>query len=140
MSRLFGRNLAAVALLLFASASTWSHQGSHSDGSNTHQDSANATKASSGKTNRNGGARWGASYFPNVPLVTHEGKSVRFFDDLIKDKVVLINFVYTSCEDSCPLETARLAVVQRILGDRVGRDVFMYSITVDPETDTPEVL
>jgi len=140
VSRLLARNLAAVALLLFASAPTWGHGGSHPDGSNTHQDSAKATKVSSSKTVRNGGARWGASYFPNVPLVTHEGKSVQFFDDLIKDKVVLINFVYTSCEDSCPLETARLAVVQRILGDRVGRDVFMYSITVDPETDTPEVL
>ncbi len=89
---------------------------------------------------RSGGARWGANYFPNITLVTHEGKSVRFFDDLIKDKVVAINFVFTSCPDSCPLETARLADVQRILGDRVGRDVFFYSITIDPARDTPEVL
>ena len=87
-----------------------------------------------------GGSPWGASYFPNVPLVTHEGKSVRFFDDLLKDKVVAINFIYTSCRDTCALETARLANVQRILGDRVGRDVFMYSITIDPEHDTQEVL
>ncbi|VVP23145.1 hypothetical protein PS843_03892 [Pseudomonas fluorescens] len=63
-----------------------------------------------------------------------------FFDDLIKDKVVAINFIYTSCTGSCPLETARLSQVQRILGERVGRDVFFYSITIDPETDTPEVL
>ena len=83
---------------------------------------------------------WGADYFPNVPLVTHEGQSVRFFDDLIKDKVVVINFIYASCPDTCPLETARLVRVQRILGDRVGRDIFMYSITIDPEHDTPEVL
>ena len=78
-------------------------------------------------------SRWGANYFPNVPLVTHEGKPVRFFDDLIKDKVVAINFIYTSCPDSCPLETARLKEVRSILGDRVGRDVFMYSITIDPD-------
>ena len=83
---------------------------------------------------------WGADYFPNIPLVTHEGKTVRFFDDLIKDKVVTINFIYTSCPDVCPLETALLRDVQEILGDRVGRDVFMYSITIDPERDTPEVL
>lgn len=89
---------------------------------------------------RKGNSRWGANYFPNVPLITHEGKTVRFFDDLIKDKVVVINFIYTSCPDSCPLETARLREVQGILGDRVGRDVFMYSITIDPERDTPEVL
>ncbi len=87
-----------------------------------------------------GSDRWGADYFPNVPLVTHEGKTVRFFDDLIKDKVVLINFIYTTCAESCPLETARLREVHTILGDRVGRDVFMYSITIDPERDTPEVL
>lgn len=83
---------------------------------------------------------WGADYFPNVSLVTHEGKTVRFFDDLIKDKVVMINFIYTSCPDACPLETARLREVQKILGDRVGQDVFMYSITIDPAHDTPEVL
>lgn len=86
------------------------------------------------------GAIWGADYFPNVPLVTHEGKRVRFFDDLIKDKVVVINFIFTSCPDVCPLETARLREVQKILGDRVGQDVFMYSITIDPDFDTPEVL
>jgi len=89
---------------------------------------------------RKGGSRWGADYFPNVPLISHEGKTLRFFDDLIKDKVVAINFIYTSCPNSCPLETARLMKVKRILGDRVGRDVFFYSISIDPERDTPEVL
>jgi protein SCO1/2 len=89
---------------------------------------------------RGGGSPWGANYFPNVPLVTHEGKTVRFFDDLIEGKVVAINFIFTSCRESCPLETARMANVQEILGDRVGQDVFLYSISIDPETDTPEVL
>ena len=86
------------------------------------------------------GSRWHANYFPNVPLVTHHGKTVRFYDDLIKDKVVVINFIFTSCKDVCPAETARLRQVQRELGDRVGRDVFIYSISIDPETDTPAVL
>ncbi|RKZ96656.1 MAG: hypothetical protein DRQ43_04105, partial [Gammaproteobacteria bacterium] len=83
---------------------------------------------------------WGANYFPNVPLTTQDGEEVRFFDDLIEDKVVVINFIYTSCPDTCPLETAQLVRVQKILGDRVGKDVFFYSISIDPETDTPEVL
>ncbi len=83
---------------------------------------------------------WGADYFPNVPLVTQDGKTVRFFDDLIKGKVVVINFIFTRCQDVCPLETARLREVQKILGDRVGKDVFMYSITVDPNFDKPSVL
>jgi copper(I)-binding protein/cytochrome oxidase Cu insertion factor (SCO1/SenC/PrrC family) len=85
-------------------------------------------------------ARWGADYFPNVPLVTHEGETVHFFDDLIKDRIVAINFIYTRCPDTCPLETAQLVRVQNIMGDRVGKDVFFYSISIDPKNDTPEVL
>lgn len=83
---------------------------------------------------------WGADYFPNVPLITQDGKVVRFYDDLLKGKSVAINLVYTTCSASCPLETARLVQVQRILGDRVGKDVFFYSISIDPKRDTPEVL
>lgn len=86
------------------------------------------------------GSPWGADYFPNTELITHDGETVRFFDDLIEDKVVAINFMYTSCPDVCPLETAQLARVQQILGDRLGKDVFFYSITIDPEIDTPEIL
>jgi cytochrome oxidase Cu insertion factor (SCO1/SenC/PrrC family) len=88
----------------------------------------------------NAASPWGANYFPNVPLTTHEGKTVHFFDDLIKDKIVVINFIYTHCADSCPLETAQLVQVQKIMGDRLGKDVFFYSITIDPDHDTPEVL
>ncbi len=84
--------------------------------------------------------QWGENYFPNVELTTHEGETVHFFDDLIKNKIVAINFIYTTCPDTCPLETARMAKVQKILGDRVGKDIFMYSITIDPDNDTPEVL
>jgi len=87
-----------------------------------------------------GGAIWGADYFPDSVLTSHQGKKLRFFNDLIKGKVVLINFIYTNCPDACALETARLREVQKILGDRVGRDVFLYSITIDPERDTPKVL
>jgi len=83
---------------------------------------------------------WGGNYFPNTKLITHEGKTVQFFDDLIKDKIVAINFIYTSCPDVCPLETAKLTQVQRIMGDRVGKDVHFYSISIDPKNDTPEVL
>lgn len=86
------------------------------------------------------GSPWGANYFPNVELVTAEGKTVRLYDDLIKDKQVVVSFIYTSCTKQCGPMTANLARVQRLLGDRVGRDIFMYSISMDPERDTPEVL
>ncbi len=86
------------------------------------------------------GPRWGADYFPNVPLITQDGKKVHFYDDLLKGKIVAIELIYTHCIDSCPLETARLAQVQKALGDRVGKDIFFYSISIDPKRDTPEVL
>jgi protein SCO1/2 len=86
------------------------------------------------------GSRWGAGYFPNIVLITQDGEKVRFYDDLIKGKVVAINFIFTHCPDACPLETASMRQVQRELGDRVGRDVFFYSISIDPEHDTPAVL
>ena len=82
----------------------------------------------------------GATYFTNTPLVNQDGKTVHFFDDLIKGKSVVVNFIYTECGDSCPLETAKLAQVQKILGDRVGKDIFFYSISIDPKHDTPQTL
>ena len=85
------------------------------------------------------GNRWGANYFPNVPLTTQDGKTADLYDDLLKGKAVVVNLIYTHCQDSCPLETARLAQVQKMLGARVGKDIF-YSISIDPEHDTPEAL
>jgi protein SCO1/2 len=79
-------------------------------------------------------------YLPNLPLVTHEGKKVFFYDDLVKGKIVTINFFFSHCEEICPLVTANLVKVQKLLGARVGRDIFMYSITLKPEEDTPKVI
>lgn len=87
-----------------------------------------------------GAQMWGADFFPNIPLVTQRGEHVRFFDDLIKDKVVAVNFIYTQCADACPMETARMVEVAKLLGDRLGKDVFFYSISIDPAHDTPAVL
>ena len=84
--------------------------------------------------------RWGAGYFPDLPVVTQDGKKLHFYDDLIKGKIVVINFIYTSCSELCPIETARLAEVKDKLGDAVGRDIFFVSVSVDPEHDTPEML
>ena len=85
-------------------------------------------------------SRWGANYFPNVELTAQDGTKVHFYDDLLKGKMVVIDLIYTHCVDACPLETARLAQVQRMLGDRVGKEIFFYSISIDPERDTPEEL
>lgn len=84
--------------------------------------------------------QWHKAYFPNVELVTQDGKKVRFYDNVIKDKVVAINFIYTKCPDVCLLDTAALRRVQKLVGDRMGRDVFFYSISLDPKNDTPAAL
>ena len=85
-------------------------------------------------------AGWDESYFPNVELVTQDGERVRLWDDLIEGKIVVVAFVYTECPDVCGLSTARLAQVSDWLGDRVGRDIFLYSMSLDPQTDTPDKL
>ena len=87
---------------------------------------------------RPGGGR--AATLPNVPLLTHEGKTVTFYDDLVCNKVVAINMMYAECEGICPIATSNLVRVQELLGERVGRDLFMYSLTLQPELDTPQRL
>jgi protein SCO1 len=86
------------------------------------------------------GGGHGPAYFPNVELTTHEGEKVHFFDDLLRDRFVVVNFMYTVCEGICTGITQNLKGAQRILGDRVGRDIFMYSITLKPEEDDPATL
>jgi len=78
---------------------------------------------------------------PNVPLVTHTGEEVRFYDDLVKDRTFLLNFFMVGCtEGKCPTANANLRKVQDMLGDRMGRDVFFYSVTLQPEQDTVPIL
>jgi protein SCO1 len=84
--------------------------------------------------------QWGEGYIPNLQVFTQDGKTVRFYDDLIKGKIVIINFIYTSCTDICPIATARMAQLEEKLGEAMGRDIFMVSMTVDPQNDTPDRL
>ncbi|MGA8516064.1 MAG: SCO family protein [Burkholderiaceae bacterium] len=81
-----------------------------------------------------------ADYFPNVLVQTHEGKNLRFYDDIVQGKVVVFNMMYSVCTGICPGNTANLRVVQDALGKRLGRDVFMVSMTLQPQFDTPSAL
>lgn len=81
-----------------------------------------------------------AAYFPNTVLLTQDNKPVHFFDDLLRGKTVMINFMFTTCTGICPAMTANLLKVQEYLGDRVGKDINMISISVDPTVDTPSVM
>ena len=79
-------------------------------------------------------------HFPDVTLLTQDNQKVRFYEDVVKDKIVTINFFYARCEGICPIVTANLVKVQKLLAQRVGRDIFMVSITLKPFEDTPAVL
>jgi protein SCO1/2 len=80
------------------------------------------------------------SAIPNIAVLDQDGQAHRFYDDLVKDRVVMINFFFTSCGDTCPLVTENLREVQDLLGERVGQDIFIYSITLEPELETPAIL
>jgi len=82
----------------------------------------------------------GAEWFTNVEVKSHDGRTLRFYDDLMKGKIVLINFFYTDCDELCPLATQNLAYLQDMLAPRFGKQIFMISITLRPTLDTPERL
>ena len=79
-------------------------------------------------------------HLPNVELITQDSTRVHFYDDLVKDKRVVIQFMFARCKDICPVITHHLAEVQQMLKGRVGRDIFFYSISLSPEEDSPRDL
>ncbi len=81
-----------------------------------------------------------SSSFSNIWLTTQHGRRVRFYDDLVKDKVVLINLMFTTCTNICPLNIVQLTKLHELLKRRMGRDITMLSITIEPDVDTPETL
>jgi protein SCO1/2 len=79
-------------------------------------------------------------YFGDTVLVNQDGKEMRFYSDLIKDKIVVIDVMFTSCTGACPIMSSTFAKIQERLGDRIGKDVNLISISVDPVNDTPAKL
>ena len=77
---------------------------------------------------------------PDVAVFDQDGRPLHFYTDLIKGKTVAINFIFTNCTTICPPLAATFARLQKEMGDRVGKDVHLISISVDPVTDTPERL
>jgi protein SCO1/2 len=77
------------------------------------------------------------NYFTDAELINQDGKTMRFYSDLLKDKVVIINTFFTSCAGGCPIMSRNIQQIQSWLGDRLGKEVHIISITVDSTTDTP---
>jgi protein SCO1/2 len=76
-------------------------------------------------------------YFSDVELINQDGQKMRFYSDVLKDKVVVINTFFTTCTSVCPPMNRNLERIQETLGDRLGKDAWLVSISVDPERDTP---
>lgn len=114
----------STLLTLFASAATAAVSGSATAWDARRHTAANPREA----------------YFTNTPFVDQDGKAVRFYDDIIRDKLVVVNMMYTVCTSICPSNTANLLRVRDQLGDRVGRDVHMVSLSLVPELDPPSAL
>lgn len=75
---------------------------------------------------------------PDISVLDQDGRQQKFYTDLVKDRIVVINFVFTSCKAMCPLLGANFSKLQSALGERLGQDVFLISVSTDPETDSPE--
>ncbi|HEY5644100.1 MAG TPA: SCO family protein [Woeseiaceae bacterium] len=79
-------------------------------------------------------------YFTNLEVFDQDGKSLRFYDDVLKDKVVAINFIFTNCQGACPLMTRQMTMVRDMLGVDLGTDIHFVSISIDPVRDTPAAM
>ncbi len=81
-----------------------------------------------------------AGYFPNSIVQTHEGRNLRFYNDVLRGKIVVLNMMYAVCTGICPSNTANLRQVQTALGSRLGKDIFMVSMTLQPQFDSAHAL
>jgi len=77
---------------------------------------------------------------PDLPVYDQHGRQLNFYSDLVKGKTVVIDFIFTTCTTICPQLTMAMRRIQQQLGDRIGRDVWLVSVSVDPTTDVPERL
>ena len=116
---LFARSVAFATLCLFASASALA-------GSTPADKAAAEAKA--------------RDYFSNVELVDQNGRSLKFYDEVLKDNIVVISFIFTNCQSACPLMTRNLTMIRDMLGEDERRAIQFVSISIDPLRDTPSAM
>jgi protein SCO1/2 len=135
--KLSAAGMIAVIVLVFAYALTAAHV------------SGRAQTAASAPVQQGSGAQTSSTppaespaqkYFTDVVLVNQNGEKMRFYSDLLQGKVVIINSFFATCQGVCLPISRNLEKVQTALGDRLGKDVHIISISVDPAVDTPPAL
>lgn len=80
------------------------------------------------------------TWFTDTPLVDQNGQTLRFYSDVLKNRVVLLNVIFTHCTDACPLITRKLTEVRQAMGKTLANEVYFISLSSDPARDTPEAL
>lgn len=126
----FGRP-AAVLVALVALALLAGVASADEDGAVT----TDAAPAAAGEQAQDNGAR---DYFTDVELVNQHGETMRLYSDLLRGRTVVINPFFTTCTGVCPMLSERMAAIQERFADRLGEDLYLMSISVDPEVDTPQ--
>ena len=129
--------IAALALLMLAAKPTIAHDGEPQAEENSSAEIGEPIVIAPMDPAAEEKAR---NYFTDRRVVTQDGEELRFFSDVLKNRIVLLTLFYTECTGMCPLTNQKLAALQNLLGEAMGRDYFFVSVTLDPETDTPEVL
>jgi cytochrome oxidase Cu insertion factor (SCO1/SenC/PrrC family) len=99
-----------------------------------------AAKPQAGPTNEAAEEEKARKYFTDLEVIDQNGKKLRFYSDVLKGRVVLINFIFTNCPDACPMVTHKLMQVRSMLVPAIKDDVWFISVSVDPERDTPEAM
>lgn len=122
------------AMMLFVFLCTTSTHGQDQSAGQKPKPPTPAAVQSASSTNAPSAAE---KYFSDVELINQDGQKVRFYSDVLKNKVVVINSFFTTCTSVCPPMNRNFEKVQDALGDRLGKEAFLVSISVDPETDTP---
>lgn len=137
LSLLLNLVILSLGLALFASAAC-AQTNATSSQTGAPESNTSVKRAADGQaTGRRAAAE---KYFTDIILVNQDGQPVRFYSDLIKNKVVVINAFFATCRGSCLPMNRNLEKVQEAFRARMGKDLFIVSISVDPELDTPASL
>ncbi|MEH6483189.1 MULTISPECIES: SCO family protein [Pseudomonas] len=130
------RNALLLALgLAFASGLALAHEDHENHGQGA---AGNKTPAVQGV--KVSGTHDAQTYFTDTVLLNQHGEEVRFYSDVMKDRIVMLNVIFTHCEDACPLITRKLREVREAMGEEKASKITFISLTSDPQRDTPEVL
>jgi len=99
-----------------------------------------AATPQAGPTNEAAAEEKARKYFTDLEVIDQNGRKLRFYSDVLKGRVVLINFIFTNCPDACPMVTHKLMQVRNLMVPAIKDDVWFISVSVDPERDTPEAM